>query len=93
MTDTRKKTIIASEIEAVETIDCTPSWGSIGLLMMRLALSNETKALRAGATEFARAFAMAEGLSSIWGELSDEQRERVGETIKRETAQAMRAVG
>jgi hypothetical protein len=79
--------------QTMETIDCTPTWGAIGLLMMRLALSNETQALRSGASEFAKAFAMAEGLSSIWGELTDEQRARVEATIQREQAQAMRAVG
>lgn len=84
-----------SDIQATQTeyIDCTPTWGSIGLLMMRLALSNETKALREGASEFAKAFAMAEALSSIYGELTDEQRARVDATIRLETAQAMRAVG
>ena len=64
----------------------TPSWGEIGLLMTRLALSNERRALKAGQEEIARAYGMAEALSSLWGELTDEQRERASATIKAEAA-------
>ena len=72
------------------TIDMTPTWGEIGLIFIRIAMSNEQKALKAGRPEIARAFAMAEALSNVWGELTDEQRTRLEGVIEREQQKGMR---
>ena len=74
-----------------ETIDMTPTWGEIGLLMTRLALSNERRALKAGQGEIARAYGMAEALAQLWGELTGAQRARAGAIIEAEAAKVMRA--
>ncbi|AEV26951.1 hypothetical protein Dsui_2600 [Azospira oryzae PS] len=47
------------------TINLTPTWGDIGLLAYRLAVSNEEKALAHLRPDFARAFAMAEALKQL----------------------------
>jgi hypothetical protein len=52
----------------------TPSWQAIGSIFYRLAVSNEVRALESGKGEWDRAFGMAEALSKLWGELTDEQR-------------------
>lgn len=79
------------ENNKTETIDMTPTWGEVGLLCLRLALSNEQDALRHAAPEVARAFGMAHALSAIWSDLSDEQRAKAGEVVKTESAKAARA--
>lgn len=55
------------------TINLTPTWGDIGLLAYRLAVSNEEKALAHLRPDFARAFAMAEALTKLMPTLSDDQ--------------------
>ena len=74
-----------------ETIDMTPTWGEIGQLMIRLALSKETKAFKAGQSEVARAFAMAQAYTVLYNELTPEQRQRARAIIEREKAIGMRA--
>ena len=74
-----------------KTIDITPTWGEIGLLMTRLALSNERAALKAGQGEIARAYGMAEALSDVWGDLTEAQRAKAGAIIEAEAAKVMRA--
>lgn len=67
-----------------DTIDMTPTWGEIGLLFMRLALSNETRALEQMKPEVAKAMAAAQALSAIRATLTDEQSKVVSETLQRE---------
>lgn len=75
----------------METIDMTPTWGEVGLLILRLALSDEQTALKHAAPEAARAFGMAHALSMLFPELTDDQRARAGAIIKAESAKAERA--
>ena len=65
-------------------IDLTPTWGEIGLLFIRLAMSKETRALDAAKPEFAKAFALASAMVAINGTLSETQRAIVSETIRLE---------
>lgn len=62
------------EVDAVGRIDMTPTWGEIGLLLWRLARSNEQDALKAARSEFMRAFAGMEVLSKIAHTFTPEQR-------------------
>lgn len=48
-----------------DTIDLTPTWGEIGTLVMRLAMSGETKALAAMKNDVAKAFASAQALRTL----------------------------
>lgn len=57
-----------------KTIDVTPTWGEIGLLFCRLATSKEVAAIKAGRSEFARAFAMAQAFSELNATLTEEQK-------------------
>jgi hypothetical protein len=86
MTNHRAATMTKSN-----TIDMTPTWGEIGLLMTRLALSNEREAIKAGKPEIGRAYGMAEALSKLWGSLSQEQRAKAQAIIEAEAAKVMRA--
>lgn len=70
-------------------INMAPSWGNIGSMFYRLAVSKEVRAISAGHHEFAKAFALAEALSEVIGELTPEQIARVDTTYQRE----MRAQG
>jgi hypothetical protein len=63
------------------TIDMTPSWGELGLLVKRLAFSAEGKALRHIWPEAAKAFASAQALAELMPGLSDEQRAIVAKTM------------
>jgi hypothetical protein len=63
------------------TIDMTPTWGEIGLLFMRLALSDERRAVEAMRSEVARAMAAAQALSQIMPTLSEEQARVVSTTM------------
>lgn len=69
---------------ATETIDMTPTWGNIGVLYVRLAESQEVKAIRAMRSDVARAFAMAEALKAITPTLNDEQRAIMARTLAAE---------
>lgn len=66
---------------APSTIDMTPTWGEIGLLFMRLAPSDERRAVEAMRSEVARAMAAAQALSQIMPTLSDEQARVVSTTM------------
>lgn len=59
----------------------TPTWGEIGLLFMRLAPSDERRAVEAMRSEVARAMAAAQALSQIMPTLSDEQARVVSTTM------------
>ena len=63
------------------TIDMTPTWGENGLLFMRLALSDERRAVEAMRSEVARAMAAAQALSQIMPTLSEEQARVVSTTM------------
>ena len=63
------------------TIDMTPSWGELGLLVKRLAFSAEDKALRHIWPEVAKAFASAQALSNLMQGLSEEQRAIVAKAM------------
>ena len=55
----------------MQTIDITPSWSAVGEIYIRLAESNEQKALRAMSGEIRKAFAIASAavaLSKGWSE-------------------------
>lgn len=70
----------------VGTIDMTPTWGEIGNLFMRLALSNEVRAIEAMKSEVARAMASAQALIAIQKTLTDDQQAIVAKTIAAELA-------
>lgn len=63
------------------TIDLTPTWGDIGLLITRLALSKEVRAIEAARPEIARAFALASALVAINDTLTDEQQALVSAAV------------
>lgn len=63
------------------TIDLTPSWGELGLLVKRLAFSAEDKALRHIWPEAAKAFASAQALTNVMGSLTEAQRAIVAQTM------------
>lgn len=69
---------------ATETIDITPTWGNIGALYVRLAESQEVKAIRGMRADVARAFASAEALKAIMSTLNDEQRAIMARTLTAE---------
>lgn len=70
----------------MRTIDLTPTWGEVGLLFIRLALSREVKALGHMKSEAARAFAAAQALQAITKTLTDEQADIVARTLAEELA-------
>ena len=97
MSATEKTPVIASvgnlqdrENGAVDTIDMTPTWGEIGLLFWRLALSGEQAAIREMRGEFAKAFAGMEVLSKIMSTLTPEQRAVFDAVWKVEQAKVLR---
>lgn len=65
----------------VRTIDMTPTWGEIGNVVKRLAMSRETKALNVMWSEVARAMAAAQALQAITKTLNDEQSAIVSKTL------------
>lgn len=81
---TQSNTSSSTETTPGRYIDVTPSWGEIGLLMIRLAMSKETRALEAAKPEFAKAFALASAMVAINGTLNDTQRAMVAETLRLE---------
>lgn len=76
----------AAASDEPKTIDMTPTWGEVGLLFYRLAVSKEVKALQAAKSEFARAFAAAQALQDIRKTLTNEQAAIVSKTITTELA-------
>ena len=77
-------------VREVGTIELTPTWGEIGLLFWRLALSGEEAAIREMRGEFAKAFAGMEVLSKIMSTLTPEQREVFDAVWKVEQAKVLR---
>lgn len=59
--------------DAAHTIDMTPSWGEVGLLVWRLAISGETKALDAVRDDFAKVFAAMEAVKQLKPTFTPEQ--------------------
>lgn len=74
------------ELEMDATVDITPTWGDIGNLFMRLALSSELQVIENMRPEFARAMACAQALAVIEDTLTDEQMAMVANTVQREMA-------
>lgn len=74
------------ETNGAKTIDLTPTWGEVGMLFIRLALSQEVKALEHMRPEIAKAMAAAQALTAIRATLSDEQKEVVSKTLTAELA-------
>ena len=68
------------------TVDLTPTWGDIGNLFMRLALSSELQVIENMRPEFARAMACAQALVVIEDTLTDDQKVLVANTVQRELA-------
>lgn len=66
------------------TIDLTPTWGEVGLMVKRLAMSNEEKALRTIWPEAARAFASAQALTALQPSLTSEQKTLVDRVMDEE---------
>jgi hypothetical protein len=69
---------------STKMLDITPTWGEIGNLFMRLALSNEARAIEAMKPEIARAMASAQALVAIEKTLTDEQNSIVAKTLAAE---------
>ena len=69
---------------SANTIVITPTWGEIGNLFMRLALSNEVRAIEAMKSEIAKAMAGAQALIAIQKTLTDEQQAIVAKTLTAE---------
>lgn len=74
------------ETTSETVIDLTPTWGEVGLLFMRLALSAEVKALEHMRPEIAKAMAAAQALTVIRATLTEAQNEVVSKTLTAELA-------
>ena len=95
MTKDTHPVVVTDELEAgnvleVGTIDMTPTWGEVGLLFWRLALSGEREAVLKMRHEFARAFAGMEVLSRLLSTLTPEQRAVFDEVWEAEQAKVLR---
>lgn len=62
-------------------VDITPTWGEIGNIVKRLAMSGERQALQKLWPEAARAFASAEALLTVLPLLNEEQSKVVAKTL------------
>ena len=80
----------AGVAQKIGAIDVTPTWGEIGLLFWRLALSGEREAMLEMRHEFARAFAGMEVLSRLLSTLTPEQRAVFDEVWEAEQAKVLR---
>lgn len=76
--------------QKIGAIDVTPTWGEIGLLFWRLAMSGERGAVEEMRGEVARAFAGMEVLSRIKSTLTPEQRAVFDEVWEAEKAKVLR---
>lgn len=61
--------------------DLTPTWGEVGNIIWRFAVSNEQAALSHIHNEFARAFAMAEAFAKIHTSLTEEQKNQASKIL------------
>jgi hypothetical protein len=68
--------------KTVTTVDVTPTWGEIGRIYENLAKTSEHKALEPLHREKSRAFAMAQGLSVIWGTLTPGQQKLANDAME-----------
>lgn len=75
----------AGALSELETVDISPTWGDVGNVFMRFAMSKEVKALHEMRGEVAKAFASAEALTALQGTLTSEQRS-IFETTYRASA-------
>jgi hypothetical protein len=80
----------AGAAQKIGTIDLTPTWGEVGLLFWRLALSGEIAAVEQMRSEIARAFAGMEVLSRLMSTLTPEQRAVFDEVWQAEQAKMLR---
>lgn len=71
-------------------IDLTPTWGEMGFLFMRMALTGQTAVLRKLQPELAKAMAAAEALKTITPSLTDEQNAVVRTVMAAEIAKQTR---
>ena len=76
--------------QKIGAIDVTPTWGEIGLLFWRLAMSGERAAVQEMRGEVARAFAGMEVLSRLLSTLTPEQRAVFDEVWEAEQAKVLR---
>ena len=65
----------------MKEIDLTPTWGEVGNIIWRFAVSNEQAALSHIHNEFARAFAMAEVFSKLYTSLTEEQKNQASKIL------------
>lgn len=65
----------------MRTIDLTPTWGEVGNIVWRIAVSNEQAAMSHMHSEFARAFAMAEVFTKLYDSLTDAQKDQASKII------------
>ena len=65
----------------MRTIDLTPTWGEVGNIVWRFAVSNEQAALGHMHSEFARAFAMAEVFTKLYDSLTDAQKDQASKVL------------
>lgn len=65
----------------MRTIDLTPTWGEVGNIVWRIAVSNEQAALGRMHSELARAFAMAEVFAKLYDSLTDAQKDQASKII------------
>ena len=69
----------------VNTVDLTPTWGEIGVIVRRLAFDGKQQtAVKKIWPEAARAFAAAEALQRLMTLLSDDQKSVVANTLVQE---------
>lgn len=68
----------------MESIDVTPTWGEVGNLFYRLALSGEGYSLWWLRRDMAKAFAMAEALRAVLGSLDGAQALHAWDVVVRE---------
>lgn len=80
----------AGNAHEVGTINMAPTWGEVGLLFWRLALSGEIAAVEQMRSEIARAFAGMEVLSRLMSTLTPEQRAVFDEVWQAEQAKMLR---
>ena len=65
----------------MRAIDLTPTWGEVGNIIWRFAVSNEQAALSHIHNEFARAFAMAEVFSKLYKSFTEEQKDQASKIL------------
>lgn len=77
----------------METIDMSPSWGEWGILYLRLAYSNEQKAIRHLQPDMAQCFATMQAYNKLVGTLPPELYAQFEAIRLEELAKLSRALG